>query len=336
MEHAYPLITTMIVMRNEEQFIGAALGSLLEQDYPKNRYEIILIDGLSSDRTLDIAKKTVQDYRALHGESACPSVMYLENPKLILATGWNLGIDKAKGDFLVRIDAHASVESNFLSLSIRTLLETPDAVCVGGTLQTRGESKIGKLISCALSSPFGVGGSKFRYQSTPGYVDTVAYGLYRKSVFQSLGGFDETLKRTQDNDFHRKIREAGGKFFLNPDIKVVYYSRNTLGSLLRQQYNNGKWTMINFWKRTGKMALRHFIPFFFVIALFCAILLDIFRVTPCFLSLILLGLHMLLGTFFAVGKKCGELTVYMPFLFILIHLAYGLGSFSGILSQSGK
>ena len=129
-----------------------------------------------------------------------------------LASGWNLGIRSAQGEYVVRIDAHATVASDFLEKSVETILDVRDVVCVGGPLNTASRTKQGELVRAVLTSPFGVGGARFRYQKTPGYVDTVAYGLYRKDIFEQVGYLDESLERTQDNDLHRRIRAAGGRF----------------------------------------------------------------------------------------------------------------------------
>lgn len=195
-----PFVTTMIVVRNEEKYIKKCLESFLEQEYPKDKYEILVIDGCSTDKTIDIVKETVKINQGV-------KVTILKNEKKLLASGWNLGIKYAKGEYVVRLDAHGYVEKDFLINSVKTILEIKDAVCVGGAMQTKALNSKGNIIADILSSPFGVGNSKFRYSDKAEYVDTVAFGLYKKKIFQKVGYFDETLKRNQDNDMHRRIKE---------------------------------------------------------------------------------------------------------------------------------
>lgn len=333
----FPFVSAMIVTLNEENYIEKCFRSLLEQDYPKDRYELIIIDGLSTDHTVDIIQKIYADYEHEHQGEFVPPISYLENPKYILASGWNIGIKAAKGEYVVRIDGHAYAAPDFIRQSVETMLSIEDAECVGGPITTVSDSDTGELIVEALSSPFGVGGSKFRYQTTPGYVDTVPYGLYRKSIFEKVGYFNEALVRTQDNDLHRRIRAVGGKFYLNPSIKSFYYSRNTIKKLAKQQMLNGKWTMINFRTTPGKMSIRHFVPFFFVVSLFSLLVIGFFHHYFWMLIPAEMLVHLLGGLYFGCKRTKGiGHQVKLPFCFLLIHFMYGIGSIVGLFSHKAK
>jgi glycosyltransferase involved in cell wall biosynthesis len=208
----YPFVTAMIVARNEEKYIEKCFRSLLEQNYPPDRYEVLIIDGLSDDETLAIAKDTENKYafrEYANGDKFKVQVRYLHNPKKILAAGWNLGIKNAVGEYVIRIDAHGFADHDFISQSVKVIGEISDAVCVGGKMRSKAITSHGEIIANVLSSPFGVGNSKFRVSNTAGYSDTVAFGLYKKEIFERVGYFDETLKRNQDNDMHARIRSAG-------------------------------------------------------------------------------------------------------------------------------
>ncbi|MBR7033787.1 MAG: glycosyltransferase family 2 protein [Clostridia bacterium] len=325
-----PFVSAMIVVRNEENRIAKCIDSLLRQDYPVDRYEIIVVDGESTDGTLDVVKERIESAKET---GPVPEVRIVCNPKKILASGWNIGIKESRGEFVVRPDAHAYVDSDFISKSVETIFSADDADCVGGQMITVCESGKGQLIMEALSSPFGVGGSRFRYSKKPGYVDTVAYGLYRRSVFDRIGFFNETLLRTQDNDLHRRMRDAGMKFYLNPDIRSYYYSRDTFGKLIKQQFNNGKWTMINFLLRPGKMSLRHFIPLGFVLAVLATLIGGAFFHPIWWLTLAGVVLHLICGLLFAVKRtKKVSHVLLLPFVFILMHFSYGTGSVAGFFS----
>lgn len=331
----FPFVTAMIVFKNEEKYIEKCLTSLFEQDYPQDRYEIILIDGESNDNSLAIAKKTEEKIK--NGDlKKFPQVKYLNNDKKILAAGWNLGIKNATGEYVFRIDAHGHCDSDFISLSVKTILEISDAVCVGGTIITESLSNKGALIASVLSSPFGVGNSKFRYTTKAQYVDTVAFGLYKKKVFEEVGYFDETLKRNQDNDMHARIRKAGYKFYLNPLIKSTYHSRETVKGMMKQGFNNGFWNIVTFKKNPKTLSIRHLIPFLFLVSIMVLLIASIFHYHFLYVLSIEVLLHIILGYIFAIKYHNRRRDIiFIPILYLLLHLSYGIGSFISII-RGGK
>ena len=322
-----PFVTAMIVVRNEERYIEKCFRSFLEQSYPKDKYEVLIIDGCSTDKTMDIVRDTYEKY----GNNI--QVRYFENPKLLLASGWNMGIKNARGEYVVRIDAHGYADKDFIKNSVDTMLEIKDAVCVGGSMKTEAISKKGQIIANILSCPFGVGNSKFRYSQKAEYVDTVAFGLYRKDIFEKVGYFDETLRRNQDNDMHRRIREAGGRFYLNPEIKSVYYSRDSIKGMMKQGYLNGKWNIVTFCKDPSSLSIRHLIPLAFVCGILGCLILGAFLNVFWYILISVLILHLLLGVYFSTKKTKNLLEILMmPFLFLGLHISYGIGSLLSILS----
>ena len=175
------IITAMIVVKNEEENIKISLNSLLNQNFPQDKYEIIIIDGESTDNTLNNIKKIIDTYKDN------VNIRILNNPKGLLASGWNIGIKAAVGKYVVRIDAHSKADKDFLKINLDTLLSMPkDVACVGGRLTAVSVPGSDETINKVLSSPFGIGNSKFRYSNEKGYVDTVAFGLYKKSVFEEV------------------------------------------------------------------------------------------------------------------------------------------------------
>lgn len=322
-----PFVSALLVTRNEKDYIRMSLMSLIYQTYPKDRYEIIIIDGGSVDGTLDIIKELQENYT-----TDSFSINVVPNPKKILATGWNIGVRTAKGDYVVRIDAHATAEPDFIEKSVETL-QRVDAVCVGGKLTSKSLNGEENVISYVLSSPFGVGNSSFRVSEQEGYADTAVYGLYKKDIFEKAGYFDEKMVRNQDIEMHSRIKKEGGKFYFNPEIKSTYYTRNTVKKMLKQAYGNGKWNMVLLKKGNGALSLRHLVPFAFVLSIIGAIVLGFLHPVFWILGLFALLLHMVLGFFFATKKtKMVNQLLAMPFLFISLHLAYGVGYIRGIFN----
>lgn len=325
-ENKLPFVSALLVTRNEKDYIRISLLSLIEQTYPKDKYEIIVIDGGSTDGTLDVIKKLQDTYN-----SDSFSIRVVPNPKKILATGWNIGIQSAKGEYVVRIDAHSTAEKDFIEKSVDTMMRV-DAVCVGGKLTSKSLNGDDNVISYVLSSPFGVGNSSFRVSEDEGYADTAVYGLYKKDIFEKAGYFDEKMVRNQDIEMHSRIKKVGGKFYFNPKIKSTYYTRNTVKKMLKQAYGNGQWNMVLLKRGSGALSIRHLVPFAFVLSIVGAIALGFIHPIFWILGAAVILLHLILGVYFATKKtnKINQILV-MPFLFISLHIAYGLGYVAGMV-----
>ena len=198
-------ISIIIPCRNEEKFIGKCLDSIIAQDYPKNSIEILILDGRSTDRTREILKKYTQKYSF---------IKVLDNPKKIQTTALNIGIKKARGEIIIRMDAHNIYEKSYMSKCV-TYLRKYDVDNVGGICVTlpANNTIIAKSIALALSHPFGVGNVYFRIGSkNPRFVDTVPFGCYKKEIFEKIGLFDENLVRNQDIEFNLRLKRQEEKF----------------------------------------------------------------------------------------------------------------------------
>jgi glycosyltransferase involved in cell wall biosynthesis len=322
-----PFVSALLVTYNESQYIRRSLDSLLCQDYPHNSYEIIIVDGGSTDNTIALAKELIAE----HEDSGnTVQVSFIDNPKKILAVGWNLGIRNAKGEYVIRIDAHAVAHPDFLRLNVKTMMSV-DAVCVGGKLITEANSETGAVIRDILSSSFGVGNSSFRTSNEAGYADTAVYGLYKKEIFVKAGDFDETLVRNQDVEMHSRIKRTGGRFYFNPAIVSTYYSRDTIKKMLKQAYGNGFWNLIILKKNNAKLSIRHMIPFCFVLFLIITTLLGIAWRPFWILEAVVLSIYFSLAIFASLRKtKNISRVMKMPFLFFALHIAYGSGSIVGL------
>jgi GT2 family glycosyltransferase len=226
---ALPFVSVVVPVYNEERYIEACLRSVLEQDYPRDRYEVIVADGGSTDRTRAIVEATA----ALH-----PNVRLLDNPDRTQASGLNLGILASRGEYIARQDGHAQWSRHHLRRSIALLVET-GADNVGGRADGEGATTMGRAIARAMSSPFGVGGARFRYSTELEEAATVFPGTFRRTAFERVGLFDVAYPPHEDYELNHRIRETGGRVLFSPDIPTRYQVRESITDLARQYFRYG-------------------------------------------------------------------------------------------------
>ena len=338
-------ISIIIPCRNEEKFIGKCLESILTQDYlyphpipppqvgrEKERggdIEVLVIDGMSEDGT----RKNIEKYIKQHS-----FIKLLDNPKKITPCALNIGIKNAKGKIILWMSAHNRYEKDYVSKCVKYLNEY-NADNVGGIMVTlpRNETFIGKAIATVLSSPFGVGNSAFRTGTKePKWVDTVFGGCYRREVFDKIGLFNENLPRGQDMEFNLRLKKAGGKTLLVPEIVSYYYALSDLRSFCRHNFINGVWAILPFkFSKIMPVSLRHLVPFFFVLSLLGTGILSFFFLSFLRFFLLIVGSYTLANLYFslkiALRKKNIKYLFMMPILFAALHLGYGFGSICGAI-----
>lgn len=323
----FVLVSVIVVVKNEENYIEKCLKSLICQDYPFSKYEILVVDGMSTDGTRGIVIKFKQKY--------ANNIKLLDNPKGSYPSGLNVGVRHSRGEIIIKIDGHVYVAKNFISKSVEYLQKT-DAVCVGGPIKTIGQGFIGKTIALVLSSPFGVGGAKFRcFPFYEGYADTVPFGAYQKKIFNQVGFYDENRFRTEDLDLHSRIRKKGGKFYLTSEIKSYYYSRATIKELIKQAFSNG-YEIIT---ALHAISLRHIVPFVFIVSLLLFLSISLFIEIGKYLLLSTLLVYLSVAIFFSVlisVKKGIKYILILPIIFFVFHFSYGLGSLWSIISKIKK
>lgn len=326
-EDINPFVSVIMPVYNEEAFIARSLNSLLKQSYPPNKMEIILADGMSTDKTREIIKH-------VSAQSLIP-ITIVENPEKIAPTGLNRAIARAAGEIVIRVDGHCEVDEDYVANCVKHLAgEKADGV--GGPIETIGQTLQAKAIAAAMSSTFGVGGSAFRtIDNRELYVDTVAFPGYKKEIFERVGTFNEELIRNQDDEFNYRIRKSGGKILLTPDIRSRYYSRSSFKSLWRQYFQYGYWKIRVFQLHPKQMSLRQFVPFAFVLSLIIFGMLSFFSVYGRYGLVFILSLYFFFNL--AATLKAGHKTgVYgMPYIllsFIILHVSYGLGSLIGLFA----
>ena len=317
------IISILIVLRNAKDNIVNCIQSIESQFQGNNiEWELIIVDGMSDDGSKDVATQYLKNKTY--------SWTVLDNPNKILASGWNIGIKAAKGKYVLRPDVHATLHEGYISNGLKVLADQPDVTAVGGALQTQSKGFWGEIIAKALSSKIGVGGSPFRTNAADGFVDTVAYGIYRKSIFDRVGYFNETLKRHQDNDMHDRIKKVGGTFYLFGQMKADYYCRSTIYSLAKQMFQNGFYlTQLSI----KKLRLRHVMPLIFYGSLVLLLFLTPFSMVFNGVALLQLGCY-----FFVIallGIQIAFKSRHLKYMFLIwvipvMHIAYALGMFVGL------
>lgn len=324
------IFSVIIVTKNEEQYIEALLKAILNQDFPKGNYEILVIDGHSTDATKEIIKQIMDENP--------DRIRLYNNDKETLPAGWNIGIKHSLGSYVLRLDGHSMIEQDFLSRNYDVISEKSDVACIGGKVESKGHGFWGKVNAFVYSSPFGVGNSKFRTLNSAweGYVDTVPYGAYKKEIFEQVGFFDENLKRNEDLEMHARIRNIGGQFYLNSSIRSTYYVRSTLKALVRKSFNDGKWTMIARRKSNGVLRVRHYAP---LIAFSLGMLLLLMSFVTAYslyilATLTLLYSMMLVTSSIKISKTHKGLRYILGAMlsFASLHVSRGWGSLIGLLS----
>ena len=317
-------VSIVIPMYNEEKFIVSLVDSILKQDYDFKYIELIFIDGNSTDNTIKKLQKCLKNSNVKY--------RILKNPKRITPMSVNIGIRNAKNDIIVRLDAHSEYPNNYVSKCVYYLNKT-GADNVGCLFLATSKNKIGAAIADVVSSKFGVGNSQFRINGESGYVDTVPYGTFRKTLVDKIGYFNEELIRSEDNEFNYRIIKNGGKVYMFNDIGIYYYPRDSIPKIMKMGYDNGKWSVYTNYFIPGSMKLRHFIPLLFVISLIGGIsfwILNINIIKYIFWLELFLYLALDIISSFKSAKK-GIIHVFLMFIiYPLFHISYGIGSLAGI------
>jgi len=322
------LVSAIIPCRNEEKFIGKCLDSVIAQDFPKDNFEILVIDGMSDDKTRETINEYVKKY---------PFIKLLDNPKKFTPFALNIGIKNAKGEVIVRMDAHSVYIKDYISKCIKYLKEY-EVDNVGGIWKIMPSEKtlINKAIALVSSSFFGAGNAYYRtgYSKGPKFVDTVFGGCYKKEVFKKIGLYNENLIRSQDMEFNLRLKKAGGKILLVPEIVTRYYPKSTLKEFFKHNFLDGIWTIYPL-KFGLSLKLRHYIPFVFIFSLIVPLTLSVFFKPMIYLFLFIIGLYLFTSLFFsisiAIKEKNFGFVFLLPLAFACRHFGYGLGSLIGFI-----
>lgn len=349
---AYPIVSIIIPCRNEAAFIASCLDSVLGNDFPKEQLEILVVDGLSEDGTREILDGYARNN---------PFLEVLENPKRVTPVALNLGIKKARGAILMRMDAHARYDSHYIRECVRALGDY-SADCVGGVWKIipRSDSAFGRGVAQALAHPFGVGNAAYRYAGggEPRWVDTVPYFCMRKWKFEEVGMFNERLARGEDMEFHMRLsqvgmfnehltrgqdmefslrlKRAGGRTLLLPNVASYYYARSDLRAYVKHNWDNGVWAILPFaYSDIVPVAGRHLVPLAFMISVLVVLGLGYWDRAFLWIGGGIVSLYGLLSLGASVQiawrRRDPRYLFLMPITFALLHWSYGLGSLWGFV-----
>jgi len=325
-------ISIIIPCFNEEKHIAHCLDSILLSDYDRSKIEILVVDGMSRDKTREIVASYSKKYAY---------IQLLSNPDKIVPKAMNLAIQKAKGAYIIRLDAHASYPKNYFSKLIEWHQKL-DADNVGSVIVTEVKNLTKKSASIkeVLSHKFGVGNSDFRTGiKEVKEVDTVPFGCYRKEVFEKYGYYDERLIRNQDIELNKRIINGRGKIYLIPDVQCTYYARENFTDLAKNNFANGKWNILTayYTKTLNSLSLRHFIPLLFLLSLLVPLILSLLESKFAYVALLSLSSYFALVIMMSFKLRDKQNSFfYLTMSFFTLHFSYGVGSLIGIFFLISK
>ena len=323
-------VTIIMPIRNEAAYIERSLNSVLAQDYPQEFTEVLIVDGMSTDRTREIVKS----YQERHA-----NIRLVDNPGRIAPTALNTALRAASGEIIIRVDGHCEIAPDYVSRCVQHLSEE-QVDCVGGPIHTIGETYVAQTIALAMSSAFGVGGAAFRVKKDhTALVDTVAFPAYSRQAVSKTGLFDEELVRNQDDEYNYRLRKLGGKILLSADIRSRYYSRGSLSSLWRQYFQYGYWKVRVMQKHPRQMSWRQFAPLVFVLSLLVSVLLSLLFPKTYPLFVLLAGFYSfvnLLASLITAYRAGWRYFPLLPLVYAILHLSYGLGFLAGLIKFANR
>jgi glycosyltransferase involved in cell wall biosynthesis len=308
-----PVISIICPVYNEEHYLDKVLRFVTTAS-PSNK-EIIFIDGMSKDRTVEILKKW---------QTSNPEIRIISNPQRTVPFALNLAIPVCTGQYIVRLDAHTDYAEDYFEQILKTF-DTTDADIVGGPTRTASNSPFQEAVAYIFNTPLGMGDGSVHNTTFEGYTDSVTFGSWKRSIFEKTGLFDVKQKRNQDDEFHYRARSLGFKIYQNPDIKLFYYPRNTVSGLFKQYYDYGLYKPMVLRKIKSGIRLRHIVPSLFVLYLIACILI------PGWVSKFPLLIYLALCAFFAIKSAKSIKLMFLVFIaYLTVHIGYGLGFLLGL------
>lgn len=304
-------VSVILPVLNEENYLEAAVKAVLAQDF-SGPIEVVLAVGPSNDRTMEIAQNLAKtDAR----------VKVVSNPSGRTAAGLNLAIKNSSHQIIVRVDGHANISKNYISIAV-DLLEETGAVNVGGVMAAEGHTPFEKAVAGAMRSPLGVGAAKFHTGGSAGQTDTVYLGVFKRAAVEAIGGFDEHFTRAQDWELNFRLRKNGGKIYFDPRLTVTYRPRKSLAALAKQYFEYGRWRRVVSRTHKGTINLRYLAPPFTLIGVSISLIGGLLN-SLLFAPAAFYGIFLILASL-KIGKTLSE-RVFLPAILFTMHMSWGAG-----------
>lgn len=311
--------TVSIIMPtyNEEKYIRESLEAILAQDFPREQTEIIIVDGMSLDKTREIINEYIEKNE---------HIRLLDNPQKTVNHALNMGIKASESEYIVRVDAHSKIESNYVSVCVSTH-KTIGAFNVGGPTRFEGKTKVQKIIAAAYSSKFALGGSNHYEEIYEGYANTVSWGTFKREDLIKLGMYDENLPRSEDEDLNCRIADAGGKIYITPKAKYIVYPTESYSALFEKYYNYGLWKPVVIKKHRRLQKIKYYIPAIFVAYTTLYLLFSLFLPFKPLFNFVIFVYIIMNCCFSFTNKKLTKFENGLGLMWahFVIHAGYGLG-----------
>lgn len=322
-------VAVIIPTLNEEHFITCCLESVLGQTYPTEKMDIMVVDGGSTDNTCALVREM---------SSRCANIRLLDNPKRYQSAAFNIGVQASNAPYIIRMDAHATYDQQYVEHCVDLLANHPEYGNVGGVwdIRPQNSSLIARANALLNQLKFGIGGAAFRMGATAQAVDTVPFGAFRRQVVEQVGGMREDLARGEDNEYNARIRKAGYTIWLDPNIRSTYYARATWSSSCKQMYSNGISIGNLVYIDRNAIGLRHLVPLAFVLALILSLIAACFTGYGWYAFGVIAGAYTLAAIVADIDACCKhgwEYVLILPPLFFSVHVSYGIGTLIGLVRK---
>jgi glycosyltransferase involved in cell wall biosynthesis len=323
---ANPFISVVLPVRNEAKFIADLLRAVFAQDYPAERLEVVVADGMSTDGTRAILERAQAEY---------PGLIVVDNPRRIVSTGLNLAVGRAKGDIIIRIDGHAVIARDFVTANVALLAAHPEAWSVGGPIQHAATTIFGHAVALAMAHPIGVGNARHRYPDFEGYVEGAQFPAIRRWVFDRIGLFDEGLVRNQDDEFNYRIARAGGRIYVSPRVQYSYFVRERIPQLFKQYFQYGFWRIPVIEKHRRPTTLRQMAPTLFYVACVVMAIAGWWWGLPVLAGIlpVLYAASLMSAGAAAVRRNSLKVSMWLPVAIATMHAGYALGLGYGLAAR---
>lgn len=319
-------VAIVIPTLNEERFISRCLDSIIKQTFKFEKMDVMIIDGGSNDKTKDIVAK----YQKSH-----QNIRFIENKKKIQSVAFNIGIKNSTAPYIIRLDAHAEYDSEYIYLCIKNLKDDKKRGNVGGrcNILPFNQSVWAQTNAILNHSRFGIGGAAFRVSNEAHNTDSVPFGAFPRKIIEKIGGMREDLPRGEDNEYNSRIRKAGYKIFFDPNIISSYFARPTLGASCKQMYANGNSIGYLCYIDREAIGIRHLVPLLFVVSGLFSIIISVLWSPFCYVFCGGLALYLIADAIASImgAKDNVKCTLPLFILFFCVHVSYGMGTIAGLI-----